>query len=91
MSQDTESSTGGRLFGSAIEERRRSIVFAIAMMTGFLVTVSATTLLLAGESVLLVVLLGLCGGLAFVFAGFVFAGRFEGLFADEQLLWQLTE
>lgn len=91
MASEPESAGNHGLFGSAVDGRRRSVVFAIAMMTGFLGVVSTTSLVLAGEHVPLIVLLALCSGLAFAFGGFVFAGRFEELFADDQLFWQLTE
>jgi len=85
MASEPENTSRNGLFGSAVEGRRRSVVFAIAMMTGFLGVVSTTSLVLAGQHLPLIVLLALCSGLAFVFAGFVIAGRFETLFADDQL------
>lgn len=81
--------TGVRLFDSGTEDRRRSVLFAIAVLAGFMTTTATSAVVASSQHVPTILALSVLSGVAFVFAGFVYAGRFESLVADEEILWQL--
>lgn len=80
-----------QLFEANTTERRRSLLFAMAIATGFLGVTAATTVVVSVRHLPTVAVLGVLSALAFVFAGFLFAGRFDSLTDDDELLWQLFE
>ena len=80
-----------QLFEANTTERRRSILFALAVATGFLGVAAGSAVLASARHLPTVVALSVLSGLAFVFAGFLFAGRLDGLTADDELLWQLFD
>lgn len=80
-----------QLFESNTSDRRRSILFAMAVTAGFMGVAATSALLVTTPHLPTVLLLSLMSAGSFVFAGFIFAGRFESLTADEELLWQLFD
>lgn len=79
------------LFESNTTDRRRSILFTMATATGFLGVAATSAVLVSVQHLPTIVLLSVLSALAFVFAGFLFAGRFDSLTADDELLWQLFD
>lgn len=77
-----------QLFEENTTERRRSALFAMAVATGFIGVAGTSAVLASVQHLPTVVVLSLLSALAFVFAGFLFAGRLDILTADEELLWQ---
>lgn len=80
-----------QLFEANTTERRRSILFAMAVATGFLGVAATSAVLVSVQHLPTVAVLSVLSGLAFVFAGFLSAGHLDGLTADEELLWQLFD
>jgi hypothetical protein len=80
-----------QLFESTPEGKRRSVLFSIAIMTGF-ITIAAGAAAYVGTSQPLIALaLGLVGVGAVVFAVLVYVGHLGGLVEQDQMLWQFTE
>ncbi len=80
-----------QLFEANTTERRRSVLFTIAVATGFLGVVATSAVLTSVQHLPTVAVLSVLSALAFVFAGFLFAGRFDSLTDDEELLWKLFD
>ncbi|MFC7073011.1 hypothetical protein ACFQJ7_12925 [Halovenus rubra] len=80
-----------QLFESNTTERRRSILFTLAVTAGFLGALAATTVFLSTQNLPIVVLLSVLSGVSFILGGFLFAGRLDELTDDDQVLWQLFE
>lgn len=80
-----------QLFDSETADRRRSVLFAMAIMAGFLSTAATSAVITSSQHLPTILLLSLFGCGAFVFAGFVYAGRFNGLVSDEEILWRVFE
>lgn len=75
-----------QLFEANTSDRRRSILFAVAVATGFLGVAAASAVFVSVQHLATVVVLSVLSALAFVFAGFLFAGRLDALTADDELL-----
>lgn len=80
-----------QLFEANTTERRRSVLFTMAIATGFLGVTATTAVLTSVRHLPTVAVLSVLSALAFVFAGFLFAGRLDFLTADEEFLWQLFD
>lgn len=80
-----------QLFDDSTEQRRRSVLFAIAVCSGFLSVTATSAVVVSTQHVPTIVLMSLLGALSFVFAGFVYAGRFSGLFSDQEMLWKVFD
>jgi hypothetical protein len=80
-----------QLFEDSTEDKRRSVLFSIAVVTGFISTTATSAVVASGQHVPTILVMSLLAGLSFVFAGFVYAGGFESLVSDEELLWQLFD
>ena len=79
-----------QLFADTVEGRRRSVLFAIAIAAGVLCLAAASSVVVAGQSPLLATVFAVLGGTTLAFALLVYAGRFVGLTADEQVFWELS-
>lgn len=80
-----------QLFEANTTERRRSILFAMAVATGFLGVVAISAVMTSVRHLPTVTLLSVLSALSFVFAGFLFAGRLDALTDDDELLWKLFD
>lgn len=80
-----------QLFEANTTERRRSLLFTMAIATGFLGITATSAVLASVQHLPTVVVLSLLSAVAFVFAGFLFAGRFDTLTADDEFLWQVFD
>lgn len=80
-----------QLFDSKTTDRRRSILFAMAVVAGFMGVTATSAVLVSAQHLPTVLVLSLMSAVSFIFAGFLFAGRFETLTADEELLWLLFD
>lgn len=78
-----------QLFEANTTERRRSLLFTMAIATGFLGITATSAVLTSVQHLPTVAVLSLLSAVAFVFAGFLFAGRFDALTADDEFLWQV--
>jgi cytochrome c biogenesis protein CcdA len=80
-----------KLFEANTTERRKSILFTMAIATGFLGITATSAVLTSVQHLPTVAVLSVLSALAFVFAGFLFAGRLDWLAADDELLWRLFD
>jgi spore maturation protein SpmA len=80
-----------QLFESTPEGKRRSVLFSIAVMTGFLTIAASTGAFVGTDRQTIALALGLIGVLAFALGCLLYLGRLGGLVDEDQLLWQLTE
>jgi uncharacterized membrane protein AbrB (regulator of aidB expression) len=80
-----------QLFDSNTTDRRRSILFAMAVIAGFMGVTATSAVLTSVQHLPTVLVLSLLSAASFIFAGFLFAGRFKTLTADEELLWLLFD
>ncbi|MFC7057069.1 hypothetical protein [Halovenus salina] len=78
-----------QLFEANTTERRRSLLFTMAIATGFLGIAATSAVLTSVQHLPTVAVLSVLSGVAFVFAGFLFAGKFDTLTDDEEFLWQV--
>lgn len=79
------------LFDASPEGKRRSVLFAVAVMTGFMAIVGATSAAVVSTANWWVaVVLAVVGLAACAFAVQVAQGAFAGLVSEEQVLWRLT-
>jgi membrane glycosyltransferase len=89
-SSETSSSESNQgLFGDSIEDQRRSILFALGIITGFIATTAMSAVVVSEPHIPTIVVLIVLAALSFGFAGFVYLGRFDSLVADDQLLWKV--
>ena len=79
-----------QLFADTVEGRRRGVLFAIAVGAAVLCLAAASSVIVAGQSLLLATVLAALGGTTVAFALLVYAGRFVSLTADEQVFWELS-
>lgn len=61
----------------------------MAVAAGFLGVAATSAVLASVQHLPTVAILSMLSAIAFVFAGFLFAGRFDALTADEEFLWQV--
>jgi uncharacterized membrane protein YoaK (UPF0700 family) len=80
-----------QLFESNTTDRRRSVLFSMAILAGFMGVAATSALLTSSPHLPTIIGLSLMSAGSFVFAGFIFAGRFDSLTADEEILWQLFD
>ena len=80
-----------QLFPDTRDGRRRGVLFAFAVIAGLLSIAAASILVAIGEAFLLAVTMAGAGVLALAFAGLLYAGWFDDLTSDEQLLWHLAQ
>lgn len=80
------------LFEPTTKGRRRSIMFAVAIITGFIGIVATTSVFLTNDpNVVVGAVLGVVSLIVLIFAAMIVQGHFEDLFADESLFWQVSE
>lgn len=93
MASHSESTIRDRLqlFDDNTEQRRRSVIFAMAICSGFLSIAATSAVIVSSQHIPTIVVMSLFGALSFVFAGFVYSGRFSGLFTDEEMLWKVFD
>lgn len=77
------------LFGDSTEDKRRSILFALGIVTGFISATAASAVVASEPHIPTIVVLAVLAILSFGFAGSVYVGGFESLVADDQMLWKL--
>lgn len=80
-----------KLFESNTTERRKSVLFTMAIATGFLGITATSAVLTSVQHLPTVVVLSVLSAFAFVFAGFLVAGHLDWLTSDDELLWQLFD
>jgi hypothetical protein len=80
-----------QLFESTPEGKRRSVLFSIAIMTGFITMAAGAAAYVGVDQPVIALVLGVVGLGAVGFALLVYVGQFDGLVEEGQLLWQLTE
>lgn len=80
-----------QLFPDTVDGRRRGVLFAFAVIAGLLSIASVSILVAIGKALLLAATMAGAGGLALVFAGLLYLGRFDDLTSDDQLLWTLAQ
>jgi cytochrome c biogenesis protein CcdA len=80
-----------QLFEANTTERRKSVLFTMAIATGFLGITATSAVLTSVQHLPTVAILSVLSALAFVFAGFLFAGHLDFLTTDDELLWQLLD
>jgi hypothetical protein len=91
MVEDRSETYIGPLFESDTEGKRRSVVFAMAIMSAFISVVAAASVGVTTGVISLVLVFALAGFLLSALAVLVFVGRAQSLFVDEELLWTLSE
>ena len=82
--------TALQLFPDTVEGRRRGVLFAFAVIAGLLSIAATVGLLAVGQALPLAIFMTIAGVLSLAFAGLVYAGWFDDLTTDEQLLWNLA-
>lgn len=80
-----------QLFEANTTDRRKSLLFTMAIATGFLGIMATSAVLTSAQHLPTVAVLSVFSALAFVFAGFLFAGHLDWLTADDELLWRLFD
>jgi hypothetical protein len=80
-----------QLFESTPEGKRRSVLFSIAIMTGFITIAAGAAAYVGTSQPAIAVVLGLIGVGAVAFAVLVYVGHLGGLVEQDQMLWQFTE
>jgi hypothetical protein len=80
-----------QLFESTPEGKRRSVLFSIAIMTGFITIAAGAGAYVGVNQPVIAIALGAVGLGAVAFACLVYVGRLDGLVERDQMLWQLTE
>lgn len=80
-----------QLFDTDEEGARRSVLFAISVVTGFISLVAATSAYVAGARLAVPIALLALALVTLVFGALVWAGRFGALVESDEFLWHLSK
>lgn len=90
-SEQPQSSPGaGSMFSSSTSGIRRSILFTLAVATGFITIVAATSAAIGETTWWVAPFLWVVGVIIFLFASLIAFGRFQGLISDDQYFWKFN-